>query len=42
MNLTDDKLRNILDIFPKDLEYSDDLKIKIVEIYGSMDFYAQG
>jgi hypothetical protein len=41
-NLSDDKLRNILDCFPKNLEYDDDLKIKIIDLYGSMDVYAQG
>ena len=41
-NISNDRLVEILDIFPKDLEYDDELKQKIIEIYGSMDAYTQG
>lgn len=40
-NLNDNQLRKVLDTFPKNLECDDELKIKIIDLYGSMDVYTQ-
>ena len=41
-NITDDKLKVILDSLPKNLEIDEELEEKIIQIYGSMDAYTQG
>jgi hypothetical protein len=41
-NITDDKLKNILNNLPKNMEIDEQLQEKIINIYGSMDSYTQG
>lgn len=37
--ISDNRLKEIMDLFKHDLEFDDDLILKITQIYGSLDFY---
>lgn len=40
-SISDDKLEQILNFLPKDLEIDEELEEKIIKIYGSLDAYSQ-